>query len=138
MADIICIGDWQLLQKNKHRITGSNECDHKHIELDGYGDIVRCKKCGSQVSAFWALEMIANEYNRSLAKLRRDQEALARAKAVDLHLLAARKVEKIWRGRTMVPACPHCGLGILPEDGFGNNRVNREIELRRRKATTTK
>lgn len=139
MADnIISIGDWKLQQKGKHRYPEPGECDHKHIELDGRGDIVRCMKCGVQLSAFWALEMLASEYNKSLAKLQRDQEALAKAKEADLHLLAARKVEKVWRSRTMVPACPHCGIGVLPEDGLGNSRINREIEMRRRMAASTK
>lgn len=132
MSDVIQIGDWQIQRKHALRMSQAGECDHKHLELDGRGDIVRCSKCGIQVSAFWALEMLADEYNRRLAKLERDREALAKAKEAEVHLLAARKVDKIWRSRTMVPACPHCHQGILPEDGLGNSRMSREIELRRR------
>lgn len=138
MADIIQIGEWQLQHKHKHRYTEPGECDHKHIELDARGDIVRCVKCGVQLSAFWALEMLSDEYNRALGKLKRDREALAKAKESEIHLLAARKVESVWRSRSMVPACPHCGTGILPEDGLGSSRINREIELRRRAAATSK
>lgn len=138
MADIIQIGEWQLQHKHKHRNTKPGECDHKHIELDARGDIVRCVKCGVQLSAFWALDMLSDKYSRALSKLHRDREALAKAKEAETHLLAARKVEVVWRSRTMVPACPHCGLGILPEDGLGNSRINREIELRRRVAESTK
>lgn len=86
------------------------------------------------VSAFWALEMLSDEYNRALSKLQRDREALAKAKEAETHLLAARRVESVWRSRTMVPACPHCGTGILPEDGLGSSQINRGIELRRRAA----
>ena len=132
MADIIQIGEWKLQHKHNHRYVEPGDCDHKHIELDARGDIVRCVKCGDQLSAFWALKMLSDEYNRALGKLQREREALEKAKEAETHLLAARKVEKVWRTRTMVPACPHCGAGILPEDGLGGSRINREIELRRR------
>ncbi|MDE3022711.1 MAG: hypothetical protein KGI54_12775 [Pseudomonadota bacterium] len=48
------------------------------------------------------------------------------------HLIAARAVEKAWRVRDMVPSCPHCHAGILPEDGLGKSLINREMEMRRR------
>lgn len=138
MADIIDIGDWKLQSKNKHRPSEHGECDHRHVELDGKGDIVRCVKCGVQLSAFWTLEMLAGEYNRALSRLQRERDALTKAKESEIHLLAARKVEKAWRSRTMVPACPHCGKGILPQDGLGNTNINRKIELRRRAAVQPK
>lgn len=138
MADVIDIGDWKLHIKGRHRMGAPGECDHKHIELDERGDIVRCSKCGVQLSAFWALEMLADEYNRALSRLQAERATLAKAKESEICLLAAKKVEKAWRSRTMVPACPHCGNGILPQDGLGNASVNREIELRKRQAAGSK
>jgi hypothetical protein len=132
MADIIDLGNIRFQLKRKYRLSAQGDCDHKHIELDDRGGIVRCLKCGLQLSAFWALEMLAEQYGIEMEKLRCGRKALAEAKNAELHLLAARKVEKAWRGRKMVPACPHCGRGILPEDGWGDALVNREIELRRR------
>jgi len=132
MADVIQIGEWQVQRKNKYEYHTREECNHNHIELDSCGDIVRCMKCGVQISAFWALEMLSDQYNLALNKLQRDRNALTKAKESETHLLAARKVESVWRSRTMVPACPHCGNGIFPDDGLGNTRINREIELRRR------
>ena len=134
MADIIDIGDWKIHRRGQHRIETEGDCDHRHVELDERGDVVRCVKCGTQLSAFWALSMIAEEYNRALSKLERRRQALIEAKEKGLHLLAARKVEKAWRRRDMVPACPHCGEGILPEDGLGNSLINLAIVLRRREA----
>lgn len=138
MAAVINIGDWQLQRKYKYSAPAQDDCDHKHIELDARGDVVKCVKCGVQLSAFWALEMLANEYNTALSKLHRDRDALAKAKQADLHLLAARKVEKVWRSRTMVPACPHCHQGIFPEDGLGGSQVSREVEIRRRTVASGK
>jgi hypothetical protein len=82
--------------------------------------------------------MLAGEYNRALSRLQRERDALTKAKESEIHLLAAKKVEKAWRSRTMVPACPHCGKGILPQDGLGSTNINRAIELRRRAALPDK
>lgn len=135
MADVIHIGEWQLQRTQQRDDPGLEACDHKHIELDRRGAVVRCNKCGVQLSAFWALEMLSDEYNRALTGLAREKEALAKAKASETHLLAARKVERVWRSRRSLPACPHCGRGILPEDGLGSRTIARELELRRRAVT---
>lgn len=136
--NIISIGDWKIQRNGEHRIQTEGDCDHKHLELDERGDVVRCLKCGTQVSAFWAIKMISEQYNSSLRRLVRERETVKQAKEENLHLLAAKKVEKAWRRRSMVPACPHCGRGILPEDGLGSSMINREMELRRRKAELEK
>lgn len=132
MAQIIDIGEVRLQRSNSWHPALPGECDHKHIRLDGNGHIVRCMKCDAQLSAFWALEMLAEQYNRELRRLERDRNALAAAQQANLHLLAARKVEAVWRSTKMAPACPHCGRGILAKDGLGNERVRIEFELRRR------
>lgn len=133
-GDIINIDDWKIQRLGQHRIAAEGDCDHKHIELDERGDIVRCMKCGIQLSAFWALKMLSDTYNQSLSRLKRERQALTEAKEKDLHLLAARKVERAWRRRDMTPACPHCGEGILPEDGLGNSLINRAMVLRKRES----
>jgi hypothetical protein len=138
MAEIINIGDMLIQRKLGTRSSQEAECDHKQVELDDKGDIVRCMKCTIQLSAFWVLEMLASEYARASAKLEREKDALVAAKAQGLHLLAARKVEAVWRSRSAVPCCPHCGNGILPEDGLGSLRINRAIEMRRRSVVKEK
>jgi DNA-directed RNA polymerase subunit RPC12/RpoP len=137
-SNIISIGDWKIQRKGEHRLKTEGDCDHKDLEMDEKGDVVRCLKCGTQVSAFWALRMISGEYTKAWSRLEHERATVKEAKDESLHLLASRKVEKAWRKRSMVPACPHCSKGIFPEDGFGNTMINREIELRRRKAATEK
>ncbi|GEM_PF-4444040 len=60
--------------------------------------------------------------------------ALEQDKSHNLHLIAAKKVEAVWRSRNMAPCCPHCGRGILPEDKLGDAQTRRDFELRRRQA----
>lgn len=132
MGDLVEIGDFSLARKNRGGYTPIGECAHKHITMDDTGDVVRCADCNTQVSAYWALTMIAEEYTRQWNKLQYSKQALEEAKAKDIHLLAAQCVEKAWRSRSMVPSCPHCHRGIFPQDGFGKGMINKEIENRRR------
>lgn len=136
--NVISIGDWKIQRNGEHRFQAEGDCDHRHLELDERGDVVRCVKCKTQVSAFWAIKMISEQYDLSLRKLAGEREILKRAKEESLHLLASKKVEKAWRRRDLVPGCPHCGRGILPEDGLGGSLINRAMELRRRKAEAEK
>jgi hypothetical protein len=46
------------------------------------------------------------------------ESRLAKAKAAEeTHLIsrAAQAIDKAWRSRSSVPACPHCGYGLFPE-----------------------
>lgn len=107
-------------------------CKHLNLTYDDNGEFVTCDDCGMQVTAFWAMKMLAEHYEKARQDVDRRSQHLADEKARSIHLLAARKVEKAWRSRSMVPCCPHCGAGILPEDGLGGSQVNRKIEMARR------
>jgi len=130
MGNLVEIGDFSLARKNRGGYAPISECAHKHLTLDDTGDVVRCVDCNTQVSAYWALTMLAEEYNRQWCRLQSGKQALEEAKAKDIHLLAAQRVEKAWRSRSMVPSCPHCNRGIFPQDGFGKGMVNKAIENR--------
>lgn len=134
MSNIIQIGEWTVRRQARNTARAPKACDHTEISLDANGHVVRCVKCGDQLSAFWALEMLSEQYNRALAGLEQERAALAKARETELQLSATRKVEQLWRGRKLAPACPHCGCGILPEDGLGSLQVDHEYELRRRTA----
>lgn len=132
MRKVIEIGDWKLAHKQDVRYSINGECQHKELELDEKGDVVRCLKCGVQVSAFWALTMLSDRYNEEIAKLNRQKERLREEQQKSIHLLAARAVDDAWRSKTMIPTCPHCHCGITVNDGFGRSKVHKDIEARRR------
>lgn len=113
----------------------SKECQHLYLTFSDHGEIIECDECHKQVTAYWALTMLAEVYGKAWAKMEAGQRRLAEAKEKDISLLAAQRVEKAWRSRTMVPACPHCSEPIFPQDGFGGMQINREMALRRRVAT---
>lgn len=132
MSEIINIGDLAIERKRREYASSKDACDHRHLQFDESGDVVRCVKCGTQVSAFWVLQMLVEQYTLWTARLNRERESVRQAAEASLHLIASRKVEIAWRNRTMVPSCPHCGNGILPEDGLGSSMINRAFEIRRR------
>lgn len=109
-------------------------CQHKSLRLEEHGEVVKCVDCGTQVSAFWALKMMTEQWATASSRLKAAREALEADKQANLHLVAARKVEKAWRNKTMVPACPHCHRGVFASDGFGGAMVNKRIEEANRNA----
>ncbi len=133
-AGIVEIGEFRLSRQREHNMRKTGECRHLRLELEDRGDIVRCGDCGAQVSAYWALSMLADEFSRWGDRLESQDKRLREEQDKALHLIAARRIEKLWRGRKMTPLCPHCNRGILPEDGLGHAAISREIELRRHSA----
>lgn len=137
MSNVIEMGEFRLKRKPQTYFPVAGECGHKYLELDDQGDIVRCTECKVQVSPYWALSRIAEDWGRMAAKFQAQKAELEKDKAANIHLVAARNAEQGWRKRDMVPACPHCDRGILPEDGFGLSLINRAMEMRRRESEKT-
>lgn len=110
---------------------GKKECDHSEMHMEDHGNVVTCKLCGVQVSPYWALQFAVEKWNQYLKFLKRKENEVNDAKQHNFHLIAVKKVESAWRSK-MAIACPHCRMGILPEDGLGDHMMNREIEIKRR------
>ena len=101
-----------------------------HMEMDDAVQAVRCLDCGGIVEAYWALRSILSEIQAARASIERARAEIEEGRRATLHLIAAKRVEKLWRGRRMAPVCPHCRRGILPEDGLGTQAIQREMEVR--------
>jgi hypothetical protein len=128
MAEVIELGEFRVTTLQRRRVDG---CKHLHFTVDTQGDIVTCDDCGKQISGVYGLSLLVESYNREMNRL---QRRLAEQKTVEqhtVHLKAARAVDRAWKGK-MVPACPHCGSGILATDGLGSTLLNKEMVLRRR------
>lgn len=134
MADVIEFGELRVRREQRMSLFTKDRCRHFNMTLDDNGDIVTCDDCGKQLSAFWALQLITEQYKAAWAKVQATGDRINREAQTSLHLRAAVKVEKAWRSRTMVPTCPHCHEAIFPEDGFGGSATNRQIALARRAA----
>ncbi|MCA8447568.1 MULTISPECIES: hypothetical protein [Burkholderia cepacia complex] len=132
MSNVIHIDEMRLTKQQRFRFGKDAGCKHLNLTMDDEGDIVTCDDCGKQVSAFWALKMLSEYYQKAMGKLARREQVQSEVEQRTIHLKAAQAVEKAWRSRTMVPTCPHCNEGISPSDGFGRSMVNKMIDERRR------
>lgn len=136
---VIDFGDFQIRRRERAAMFDRSRCQHAHMELDDQGGIVKCTDCGASISPYWALSRMAERWERAQEKLRHRIDAHAEIVARDIHLVAAKKAEKAWRTKGMVPCCPHCGRGISAADGFGATMINKRFDERdRAKAAESK
>lgn len=129
--NLITIGELQVQRKRRLDRFNKQECPHQRIDLNDHGETVRCQDCGVFVSAYWALCHWSQQINDGLRSIKAQREQLAWERKKLIRRVAVRKVEEAWN-RGMLPVCPHCHAGILPEDGFGGSQVCKELELARR------
>lgn len=134
MSNVIQIEAMRLTRAQREWVASPSKCKHMNLTMDDQGDIVTCDDCSKQVSAFWALQMLVEEYGKAFDKLERRAQQQAESERKSIHLKAAQVVEAAWRSRTMAPTCPHCGEAIFATDGLGRTQVNKEMAERRRKA----
>lgn len=134
MSKVIDIEDLRIQRQRQFASRPSADCKHKRLILDDEGCIVRCADCDVQLNAYWTLTFFLEHYEQALAKLSAREQRYTEEMQRDLHLIAAQRVERAWRSRTMVPACPHCGEGIDAKDNFGGTMINKTLYERRRAA----
>ncbi|MCE2724702.1 MAG: hypothetical protein LW865_15715 [Betaproteobacteria bacterium] len=132
MSNVINFGDFQITSRST--AYRPNACQHKHLTIDSHGGVISCDDCGKQIDPLWALEYLAMNWSKELAKTRAAQQEAKMIVSENIHTKAAMQLEKAWRKRSMVPACPHCHRGIFASDGLGNAMINAEMEKRRRTA----
>ena len=123
---VIEIGELRLRRQQRVYVGPGAACPHTNLSLEDHGDVVRCVDCKTQVSAFWALSLMSDYWEKQKAKLDRERADLEAAKAHQAHLIAVKRVEKLWRSG-MAPHCPHCSTPVLPEDGMGTGAVSMEL-----------
>ncbi len=132
MADIIDFGELQLSRSGRRFGSIAPGCEHKHLVLDENGHVVVCTDCKQQVSTWWALNKLVDQYERAQKGLQHRAAAVQEQIKENLHLIAAKRVEKVWRSK-MIPACPHCYRGIRHNDGLGSTSIHPQIDERQRK-----
>lgn len=132
MADVLDLGSFKLQRKGNARFATPDQCAHVNLQMEDLGQVVRCLDCKAQVSAWWALNRLAENWQMLDRRMKERESVLSEAMSTNIHLVAARRVQEAWRSRKTAPSCPHCHRGILPEDQLGSSRISRDMELRRR------
>jgi hypothetical protein len=88
------------------------------------------------VSAYHVLRQCALEENRLYRRLRSMRDEIAAIAGRRSWLNAVKRLDRIWRGRKMLPCCPHCSRGLFAEEMDGAAvGIEYEIALRKRAGT---
>ncbi|VVD31291.1 hypothetical protein [Paraburkholderia dioscoreae] len=97
MSSVIPFARLRVTTDNRTHRPG--ECAHHNIKLDSRGGIVTCRDCGASLSPFWALTMLAEQYELALDHARRLEDRLARADSRILELSAELDGQTRTKGR---------------------------------------
>lgn len=130
---VVDIGDYRIARGMTRR--PHSGCPHKHLVYDTRERRIWCKDCERDIEPFDAFAGLVGQYDRAAEKLRRRAERLHEAETFKARSLAVRELDKVWRKRNMIPACPHCQHGLFPEDfknGVGT-RLGRDYAKAKRK-----
>lgn len=107
-------------------------CRHSNMVYDERERRIWCEDCESDVDVFDAYVRLIECHDSAWKKIERAWKEAKEACDFQLRSRAAKYMDKIWRGRRMVPNCPHCGEGLLPEDVLRLKSAS-SAELTRRK-----
>lgn len=129
---VIDFGDARVSRGKSRRPHSS--CNHLHLSYDTQERRIVCDDCNTELEAFDGFKALIDNYHGAMSRLDRARDEVIELQAQNIISVAAKKLDKVWRGKTMAPCCPHCNRGLLPED-FSQGikqKVSREFERKGR------
>jgi len=130
---VIDIGDIRVSRGMTRR--PHSACTHRRMSYDPKERRVWCRDCEKDVDPFDAFVKLTEQYHSAYERLRDEQKQLAEAQQFQCRSVAAKAIDQAWRSRKMVPICPHCKQGLLPQDFVnGIAMMGKDYALARRKA----
>ena len=111
---VVDIGDYRVARGFSRREFST--CPHRHMVYDEKERRIWCRDCERDVEPFDAFLNLVGDVDRVKKRLKAQQDRLDEAERFQARSLAAKAMDKAWRKRSMVPACPHCSEGLFPED----------------------
>lgn len=128
---VVDIGDIRVSRGMTRRPISS--CSHRRMAYDPRERRIWCKDCEKDVDPFDAFKNLCENYHAAHEDLKRQRKEIEEAAQFQCRSIAAKAVDQAWRSRKMVPSCPHCMNGLLPEDFVkGVGMVSREFAVARR------
>lgn len=111
---IVNIGDVRVARGMSRRAHSS--CPHIHINYATHERRIWCEDCEHDVEGYDAFVLLVDGYWRALREIEDRERRVAEAEKFQIRSIAAKTMDEAWRQRNMVPCCPHCHHGLLPED----------------------
>lgn len=105
-------------------------CTKRSFVVDSRNKAVHCSGCGAWVDPYDAMYELARHYERLENETRELLEQRRKIARYKPHMVVFRKLEKQYRGRKMLLACPHCSRGFFFEEL--SLWTNAEMEKKRR------
>lgn len=112
--NVVDIGDLRVARGWTRRPVSA--CLHRHMMYDTNERRIWCQDCEQNVEPFDAFVFLTGYFDTANKALRAREARVRGAEDAALHSLAAKAIDEVWRRRNVVPACPECGGGLLPED----------------------
>ncbi len=110
---VVDIGDIRVSRGLTRRPTSS--CTHRRMTYDHKERRIWCRDCEKDVDPFDAFVKLTEQYHFAFESLQQRRKELDEAERFQCRSIAAKELDKAWRHKQMVPACPHCGNGLFPE-----------------------
>jgi len=107
-------------------------CKHLSLVYDKSERRIWCEDCETDVEPFDAFLGLVERFSEVEERINRTLTEAHEASKFSLISRAAKSIDKDWRSKKMVPACPHCHAGIWPEDALKMGSVGREFDKARR------
>jgi hypothetical protein len=107
-----------------------SRCGHKALIYDQRDRRIWCEDCERTVDNFDAVMLMVRHYQAMVREARLRLQKANEAFAASVRRRATKELDRIWNGR-MVPNCPHCNRGILPEDFAAGAASIQSLELER-------
>lgn len=128
---VVDIGDVRVARGMSRRAVST--CGHQRLVYDLKERRIWCKDCETNIEGFDAFQIIVLQWHAAHDELDRQRKIIEDAKTSHLTRIAAKRMDALWCRKNMVPTCPHCGVGLLPEDTDRLGAISKEIEIARRK-----
>ena len=127
---VVDIGDLRVARGMSRRPYSS--CRHSPLVYDQKERRIWCEDCEQDVEAFDAFLSIVENFNSAEENIKRRLKEVEAAEKHNILRIAAKQLDEMFRRKNTVPACPHCGEGIFPEDVARMGTANRRWEEAKR------
>lgn len=111
---VVNIGDIRVARGLTRR--PQSTCKHRHMAYDPQERRIYCYHCEQEIEPFDAFVALSEQWKNAFEALESRREELRELREFEPRRRATKEMDRAWRSRNMVPACPHCHHGLFPED----------------------